>query len=89
MHGNLLTAQGVLSILHTYGTHAITDEDHTVCTEQAEGIPYHTGMDMNAIADQLRHDIRIIRCGSHHSRLSMGRYVPQQYILPTGNDHRL
>ena len=54
-----------------------------MCTEQAEGIPYHTGMDMNAITNQLRHDFRIIRGCSHHSRLSMGRYG--HGIIQVGN----
>lgn len=34
MHGNLLTAQGILSILHTYGTHAILHDGldaHGIC----------------------------------------------------------
>lgn len=50
-NSNILSTQSVLPIFHAYGAHAVTDEDHTVCTEQAEGIPYHTGMDMDTIAD--------------------------------------
>lgn len=70
---DFLSAEIVLSILHTCCAHAVADQDDAVIAEDLEGSAHDCRMDMNAIADQLGHAVVIIGSCSDRSRRAVSK----------------
>ena len=56
-----LSAEGIFAVGHSCGPQGIGDQDHAFCSEHGEGGTDHAAVDMDPVADDLGHDLLIIK----------------------------
>ena len=72
-----LSAEGIFAVGHSCGPQGIGDQDHAFCSEHGEGGTDHAAVDMDSVADDLGHDLLIIKGRSNDCRLPVvkGRHA--------------
>ena len=61
MDHDLLTAEGIFAVGHTRGPQGVGYQDDPLLPKELEGGPDYAGMDVNAVADQLRPDLGVVK----------------------------
>ena len=65
------TAKCILSVRHSGCTHAVTDQDHAVCSHHLERCSYHRWVDMYTVTDNFCHYMCTVGHCSYNTRFTV------------------
>ena len=68
LHLHVLAAQRVDTVRHSCRPHTVADENHALLSHERKSSPHRRRVNVHAVADDLRHHMRAVRCRADHSR---------------------